>query len=77
MGVVLLPVYAQEHAGSIEETAFCVQPGSAHRVVERHDLVAQAERHCGIAIQLPSVFVALPGGQLAPALVRLQMLQMF
>ena len=75
MGFILLPVHAQEHAGSIEEAALRIEPRRAYRVVERGDLVAQAQRHCAIAIQFPGVLVELPGGHLAPTLVRLQMLQ--
>jgi hypothetical protein len=40
----LLAVHAQAQAGAVEEAALRIQPGGAHGVVQRIDLVAQHQR---------------------------------
>ena len=77
MGQELLAVYTQEQAGAVEKTAARIQPGAAHRVVERIHLVTHQQRRSRVAGDFPVAFVQLHQGQRMAALDGTQSLKVF
>ena len=69
--------HLQAQAGAVEKAARGVQPGGAHRVVKRVDLVLHLQRCAGDACHFPGGFVLLLHGHPFAGLAGFQLLQVF